>query len=123
MTKREVVTEKTRVIDREQAQGEGVLLFLERITYFAFGLINSVLFLRFVFKLLGASTAAPFTRFLYDISGIFMVPFRFIFRTDVVEGAVFEWSALIAITIYMLVNWTVLQLLEVLRQSADEITN
>ena len=45
------------------------------------GVVDALLIIRFLFKLLGASTQASFVRFIYDLTQVFVAPFHGIFNT------------------------------------------
>ena len=78
---------------------------VSRVIMFVFGVIEVFIGIRFVLMLLGANAEAGFVKMVYGVSGVFMAPFITIFNTQKVEGAVFEWSALVAIAVYALVAW------------------
>lgn len=80
---------------------------ISRIVYFVFGVIVSLLAIRFVFSLFAANTAAPFVRFIYGVTDVFMIPFNAIFANQRVNASTFEWSVLIAIVIYALIAWAI----------------
>jgi hypothetical protein len=85
---------------------------LERVVWFVFGVIEVLIGVRFVLLLLGANAETAFVRGVYGLSNIFMVPFVAVFRTQhVASGAVFEWSALVAIAVYALVAWGLVALI------------
>jgi hypothetical protein len=84
---------------------------LSRVVWFVFGVIEVLIALRFVLKLLGANAAAGFVQFVFGISGFFMLPFNAVFRASDVSGAVFEWSALVAIAVYALISWGLVALI------------
>lgn len=86
---------------------------LTRVVWFVFGIIEVLIAIRFVLKLLGANTSAGFVRLIYAVSGFFMAPFNTIFGTQHVSGAVFEWSALVAIAVYALIAWGLVVLIGV----------
>src|SRR6267143_6310842 len=69
------------------------------------GVVDALLIIRFLFKLLGASTQASFVRFIYDLTQVFVAPFHGIFNTAASGHIVFEPEALIAIAIYSLIGW------------------
>lgn len=81
-----------------------------RIVSYAFGVIDVFVLGRFVLKLFGANSKADFVSFVYGISDIFMGPFEAVFPTQKVEGAVFEWSALLAAAVYALIGWGLVNL-------------
>jgi hypothetical protein len=83
--------------------------------YFLLGVVEAILGLRFIFRLLGASEASSFVRFLYDISYPLMHPFLGIFTDPALgHGSVFEVSTLIAMLIYALLGWGVVALIRIL---------
>jgi hypothetical protein len=78
---------------------------------FVFGVIEVFIAIRFVLTLLGANAEAGFVKFIYAVSDVFMAPFNAIFSTQTVEGATFEWSALVAIAVYALIAWGLVALI------------
>jgi hypothetical protein len=84
---------------------------VSRIIMFVFGVIEVFIGIRFVLMLLGANAEAGFTKMIYGVSGVFMAPFATIFNTQEAGGAVFEWSALVAIAVYALVAWGLVALI------------
>lgn len=82
-----------------------VEVVISRVIWFVFGAIEVLIGIRFVLLLLGANAEAGFVKLVYGLSDIFMAPFAAVFQTDKVSGAVFEWSALLAILIYALIAW------------------
>lgn len=87
---------------------------LSRVVMFVFGVIEVFIALRFVLTLFGANAEAGFVSFVYAVSDIFMAPFNSIFSTQSVEGATFEWSALVAIAVYALIAWGLVSLIRAL---------
>lgn len=85
------------------------------ITYFVLGVLEVILLLRFVFRLLGASTANGFIMFLYDLSHVFVVPFNGIFHNAALGSvSVFEVSTLLAMVVYALLAWGIVVLAKVI---------
>ena len=96
------------------------------LVWFVFGVIEVLIAIRFVLLLLGANAEAGFVSLIYALSGIFMAPFNAILESQSVEGAMFEWSALVAIAVYALVAWGIAQLIRALsprRQAATVDTS
>jgi len=97
---------------------------MTRVVWFVFGVIEVLIAIRFVLMLLGANAEAGFVKMVYGVSGIFMAPFIAIFSTQkVAGGAVFEWSALVAIAIYALVAWGLASLIHAVgpREHAETV--
>jgi hypothetical protein len=84
---------------------------MSRVAWFVFGAIEVLIAVRFAFRLLGANAEAGFVKAVYSVSDVFMAPFSTIFGTQRISGATFEWSALVAIAIYALVGWGVVELI------------
>ena len=82
-----------------------------RIIMFVFGVIEVLIAIRFVLMLASANAEAGFVKMIYGVSGVFMTPFVAIFNTQEAGGAVFEWSALVAIAVYALVAWGLVALI------------
>jgi len=85
----------------------GVEVVVTRIVYWAFGVIEALLAVRFLLRLLGANPEAAFTAFIYRLTEALLSPFEAVFPTQNVEGAVFEWTTLLAIVVYALVAWAI----------------
>jgi uncharacterized protein YggT (Ycf19 family) len=73
--------------------------------------IETLLIFRFALKLFGANAAASFANFIYNISSFFLAPFRLVFKTESVAGSVVEWSTLLAVFVYWLLAWGIVELL------------
>ncbi len=84
---------------------------VSRVIMFVFGVIEVLIAIRFVLMLLGANAEAGFAKMIYGVSGVFVAPFAALFNTQEAGGAVFEWSALVAIAVYALVAWGLVALI------------
>lgn len=102
-----VQTYPTNVADRSA-------FTIYHVVNFIVGLIQIILALRFILRLLGANPASGFTQFVYDISAPLMAPFVGIFGSSVTEGSVVEWSVLVAMAVYALISYIVLQVVSLL---------
>jgi hypothetical protein len=91
---------------------------LDRISlvlYFVLGALEILLVLRLVFRLLDAATDNGFISFLYNLSGVFVAPFNGIFNDQTLgRGNVLEFSTLLAMGIYALLFFGLVQLLYLL---------
>lgn len=97
---------------------------IEYVVYFVFGLLEILLAFRFILRLLGASVASSFVSFIYNLSAIFTWPFQGIFHSGVTEGvetaSVFEPATLIAILVYAILAWIVVQVVRILSGEKQE---
>ncbi|MFA5844396.1 MAG: hypothetical protein WC971_06135 [Coriobacteriia bacterium] len=84
---------------------------VSRVVWFVFGVIEVLIAIRFVLKMLGANSGAGFVRMMYGVSDVLMAPFATIFGTARVSGAVFEWSAIVAIAVYALIAWGIVAMI------------
>lgn len=89
-----------------------------RVIYFIFGILEILLAFRFIFKLAGASQGSAFVSFIYRITRIFISPFEGIFRRAVAPGvettSVLEPSTIVALIVYMLLAWGIVNLIGVI---------
>lgn len=88
------------------------------LVYFFFGALEILLSFRLILKLAGANVGNAFVGLVYGITGIFILPFKGIFRSGVGQGietsSVFEPATLIAIIVYAVLAWGIVKLLSVL---------
>lgn len=87
---------------------------VDQFIYLVFGIIEILLLIRFTFRLFGANMAAGIAEFVYSITNFLMAPYRFIFPTNQVQGAVFEWSILVAMIFYALFAWIIMRLINII---------
>lgn len=81
-----------------------------QIVWYVLGVLEALLAFRFILKLLGANPEAGFTSFIYGVTHIFVVPFLNVFRIVSVQGAVFEWTTLLAMLVYWLIAIGIIKL-------------
>ena len=81
-----------------------------QIVWYLVGIIEVFLAFRFVLKLLSANTASGFTRFIYVATAPLTMPFFNVFRSTRLETSVFEWTTLLAMAVYALIGWGIVQL-------------
>ena len=72
--------------------------------WFVTGLVETLIAIRFVLKLLGASTASGFVTFIYALTDGLVAPFRAIFPTTG-EASTVDVAAIVALVIYLLIGW------------------
>lgn len=90
---------------------------LRRITgliQLAFGVLNGLIGLRFLLKLMAANPENPFASLVYFITSPFIWMFRDLTRTPSFEGIQIEFFSLIAIVVYALIGWIIIQLMWIL---------
>jgi hypothetical protein len=86
---------------------------LEQSVRLAIIVVEAIIALRIVLRVLGADPLAPFTRFMYGVSGGLVSPFRGgsgtgdhpVFADPVLNGHPFELSSLLAMGVYLLLAY------------------
>lgn len=75
-------------------------------------LMEGIVGLRVILKLMGASTAAPFVRWVYDTSKPLLYPFEGMFPSSQIGGVPFtiEFSALFALFVYVFIGYALQEL-------------
>ena len=104
------------VINQDDAAVTQRSTLVERILYYVLNVIETLLALRFLFKMLGANSGSGFTNFLYRLTNPLVVPFRGILPSTSANGSLLEWSTIIAMLIYALIVYAVVKLIELSAQ-------
>ena len=79
------------------------------------GLIEGLLGLRIILKLFGASTVAPFVRWMYETTDSLLTPFSGMFPAPkLTDGFLIEFSVLFALIIYATIGYLAVEILETL---------
>ncbi len=90
----------------------------EYIIYFLFGVLETLLAFRLIFKLAGASHTSSFVNIMYAVTGIFILPFEGIFHKVVNQGietsSIMEPSTLVALVVYAILSFGMVKLVSVL---------
>lgn len=117
-----MITKKTTVTARtEKADGSQTTAYL---IYFIFGVIEILLAFRIVFKISGANPGSGFVSTIYSLTQVFIAPFGGIFRQATTQGvettAVLEPAALVALVVYAVLAWGIIQLVGIMSGKAQE---
>lgn len=96
------------------------LATVERFVIFIFGLIEAVILLRIVLLLLAAREGNDIVQFVYNVSEIFVAPFRGILRIDEVQAgiAALDFGAIVALVFWVIIELIVIAALRVFRPTA-----
>lgn len=95
-------------------EGRNRTFKVTQVIWLLLGILESVLALRFLFKLIGVNPANTFATLLYGFTDLFVAPFASLTRAPAAEGMVFEFSTLIAMIVYALVFYALERLVYVL---------
>ncbi|HEX2680919.1 MAG TPA: YggT family protein [Candidatus Dormibacteraeota bacterium] len=85
-----------------------------QLVYLVFGIIDGLLLIRLVLKLLGANPAAAFSSWEYNLTDIFLAPFKSILPTITSGQSQLEMGVLVAMLVYGLLGWAVARLVTIL---------
>ena len=94
--------------------GEETLRRLIGLIQLSFGILDGLIGLRFMLKLMAANPANPFASLIYFVTSPFLWMFQNLTRTPTFEGIEVEFFALIAIVVYTLIGWVIIQLMWIL---------
>jgi len=76
--------------------------------------LEIALFLRFLFRLIGASPDNIFASFLYALTTVILLPFsNLVTNPSLQVNQAFEWTTLIAMGIYALIFWLLRRLVRI----------
>ena len=76
------------------------------------GIVEGLIGLRVVLRMMAANPGNPFADFVYALSGLFLWPFQTLVNNPSAEGGVvLEVSSIIAMMVYLLLAWVVVELL------------
>ncbi len=87
---------------------------LVQAVYLIFGLIETLLLIRFVLRALGANPNAGFAQFIYGITAGLVAPFAGLFGTPSYDGSVLELNSLVALIVYALLGWLIAKIIWIL---------
>ncbi|MFP4344310.1 MAG: YggT family protein [Anaerolineales bacterium] len=103
---------KTREIRRAEIEERRYTLTkVSQAIWLVLGILEAAIGIRVLLKLLAANPEAGFARFVYSFTAIFLAPFENLFNNPAVEGAVFEFSSIIAMLVYALITWGIVRLI------------
>jgi hypothetical protein len=125
-TKRKVVKEPAVKVEHPQTvyETKKTIFRTYQVVWYVLCVIEVLLAFRFVLKLLASNPSSGFTSLIYLLSDPFAVPFLGVLRIGVVPttGSVFEWSTLIAMTVYWLLAYGIIQLFQFVKPvTPDEV--
>jgi hypothetical protein len=83
------------------------------IVYFIAGIIEVLLAFRLVFHLFAANPSSGIVMFIDGVTAPFMSPFTAIFPSSSFGAGVFEWPVLLAIAVYAVLAFGIVELINV----------
>ena len=92
-----------------------------QVIWYILGVIEILLTFRVVLKMLGANISSPFVSLIYVITDPLAAPFRGIFGISAVtEGSVLEWSTFVAMIVYALVAYAIIQIMQLMKPTTPQ---
>lgn len=118
------VERQARVVEDVLAKRRLILGRIIQLVWLMASTLEALIALRFVLKLIAANPGNTFARLVYDLTAVFLWPFFGLTITPSVEGIVLEIHSLIAMVVYALLAWFVVQLIWLIfyRTSARTVT-
>lgn len=106
--------------ERAVSYGPSPLGMLSRLVVFLFGLIQLLIGLRIILLLFAARESNDIVAAVYNISEVFVAPFRGILRIEEVQAGAtaLDIGAIVALVAWVIIELIVLALLRVFRPSA-----
>lgn len=93
-----------------------------QVIWYILGIIETLLVFRVLLKLIGANPTSGFANFIYSLSNPFALPFSGIVPTSVSGNSLLEWSTLIAIAVYWMLVWGIIEFFQLLKPvDPDEV--
>jgi hypothetical protein len=122
-TEEEVVAQPAHgqsVATREVSYRSSPGAMVERLILFIFGLILGLIILRIVLLLLAARQGNDLVSFIYNLSEVFVAPFRGILRIDEVAAgqAALDVGAIVGLVGWIVIGLIVFGLLRIFRPSS-----
>lgn len=122
------VVRRTRVVTpgvetsspQQTYQAKKAIFRSYQVIWYIVGVIEVLLAFRVVLKLLGANTYSGFTNGIYAISSPFALPFAGILGVTVNSDMVLEWSTLIAMAVYVVLAYGIVELLQLVKPTTPQ---
>jgi hypothetical protein len=102
------------VVEDVNLQDRETLSKVSQFLWLLFGALEALLGIRVILMLIGANPANAFTAFVYQLSELFLWPFRNIVANPAFQNHVLEITSLIAMIVYLLIGWAIVRLIWVL---------
>lgn len=124
------VTQTTKTVTPPQVQTEHpqqvydkkkTIFRTYQVIWYILGVIEILLAFRIVFKMLGANISSPFVSLIYIVTDPLALPFGGIFGVGINQtGEVFELSTLVAMGVYALIAYAIMQLMQLMKPTTPQ---
>lgn len=112
------------VVHNANLEYRETLYKISQFIWLLFGALEALIGIRVILLLIGANPASWFTAFVYQLSELFLWPFRNIVANPAFGNSVLEITSLIAMVVYPLIGWAIVRLIWVLfyRAPTSQVT-
>ena len=113
-----------RIVQDVNLEYREALYRVSQFVWLLFGGLEALIGIRMLLLLIGANPGNWFTAFVYQLSDLFLWPFRNIVANPAFQNHVFEVTSLIAMIVYPLVGWAFVRLIWVIfyRTPSSQVT-
>ena len=105
-----VVRAQRQVVEDPSAPGRVLVARIAGLIWLLFGILDALIFVRIVLKMVAANPASGFAAFVYNLTGVFLLPFSNLIASPVIGTGVFEIFSVIAMVVYALLAWVIVRL-------------
>lgn len=91
-----------------------------QVIWYILGVIEIILAFRVVLKMLGADINSSFVSLVYMITNPLALPFSGVFGISYNQGAVLEWSTFVAMIVYALIAYALVQLMQLIKPTTPQ---
>jgi YggT family protein len=113
-----------RVVQNVNLEYREAIYRVTQFIWLLFGALEALIGVRVILMLIGANPANPFAALVYQLSELFLWPFRNLIANPAFGNSVFEITSLIAMIVYPLIGWAIVRLIWVLfyRTPTSQVT-
>jgi YggT family protein len=127
----EVVVQQTgghvheeRVVQNVNLEYRETIHRVAQFVWLLFGALEALIGIRVILMLIGANPANPFAALVYQLSELFLWPFRNLIVNPAFGNSVLEITSLIAMIVYPIIGWAIVRLIWLLfyRAPTSQVT-
>jgi YggT family protein len=103
-----------RVVQNVNLEYREAIYRVTQFIWLLFGALEALIGVRVLLLLIGANPANPFAALVYQLSELFLWPFRNLIANPAFGNSVLEITSLIAMIVYPLIGWAIVRLIWVI---------
>lgn len=86
-----------------------------QVVWYILGVVEILLLFRLFLRFIGANPQSGFAQFIYTLTAPLVAPFQGVVKASTAGGAVLEWQTIIAMVVYWVLTWGVIELLQLIK--------